>query len=185
MKTKENYRLKEFMRMKKTLIVYFSRRGENYVNGSVKSLTIGNTEVVADMIKAATGGDMFYLEPISEYHENYYKCIEEAKIDLSSGARPEYKLDGAPISLESYEMIYLGYPNYWGTMPMHVYTFLESYDFEGKIIKPFCTHEGSGLGTSVSEIKKLCPNASVKSGLAIQGGNVYKSKSSVEKWINQ
>ncbi len=80
-------------------------------------------------------------------------------------------------------MIYLGFPNYWGTLPMAVFTFLEHYDFSSKTIIPFCTHEGSGMGSSISDIKQLCPTANVKSGLAVHGGSVQQSKKDIEKWI--
>lgn len=85
--------------------------------------------------------------------------------------------------MEQYSEIYLGFPNYWGTMPMAVFTFLEHFDFSGKIIKPFCTHEGSGLGGSINDIRKLCPEAKVETGLAIRGGSVKMSKAEIEKWI--
>ncbi len=169
--------------MSKNLIVYFSRKGQNYVNGSVKNLSIGNTEVAANMIQELVGGDMFYIEPITEYAVDYYECIEEAKDDLKSDARPEYKHQNEPADIEFYDTIYLGYPNYWGTMPMHVYTFLEKYDFKGKTIKPFCTHEGSGMGHSERDIEKLCPSAKVERGLALHGGSINKAKGSISKWV--
>lgn len=167
--------------MAKELIVYFSRRGNNYVNGAIKNLSVGNTEVAAKMIQELTGGDLFYIEPVTEYDADYMTCTEEAKRDLKLNARPEIKnvLD----SIDAYDTIYLGYPNYWGTMPMHVWTFLEKYDFTGKTIKPLCTHEGSGMGHSESDIKKLCPGAKVEKGLAIHGGSVSGAKKTIEKWI--
>ncbi|WP_099468101.1 flavodoxin [Konateibacter massiliensis] len=167
--------------MAKELIVYFSRKGNNYVNGSIKSLSVGNTKVAAQMIQELTGADMFEIEPVTEYDVDYNKCIEEAKRDKNSNARPEFK--NAPDSISEYEVVYIGYPNYWGTMPMHVCTFLEKYDFTGKTIKPFCTHEGSGMGNSEKDIQKLCPGAKIEKGLAIHGGSVSKEKGAVEKWI--
>lgn len=167
--------------MAKELIIYFSRKGKNYVNGSIKNLSVGNTEVVAKMIQVLTGGDLFHIEPVTEYDADYNTCIEEAQRDLRANARPEFKnpLD----SIAEYDTIYLGYPNYWGTMPMLVWTFLEKYDFTGKTIKPFCTHEGSGMGKSESEIKKLCPKAVVEKGLALHGGSVGNSKKAIETWV--
>lgn len=167
--------------MAKELIVYFSRKGNNYVNGSIKNLFVGNTEIAAKMIQEVTGGQLFQIDPVTEYDPDYNICIEEAKRDLSANARLEFK--NAPNSIDEYDTIYLGYPNYWGTMPMHVWTFLEKYDFEGKIIKPFCTHEGSGMGRSESDIKKLCPGAKVERGLAIHGGSVGSAKKAIEEWI--
>ena len=125
--------------MGKTLIAYYSRRGENYVNGSIVNLKLGNTEVVAGKIKdLLPDADVFQIDTTYEYSKNYMTCI-------------------------------LGYPNWWGTMPMVVYTFLESYDFTGKTIIPFCTNEGSGMGSSVRFIKKLCPGANVEDGTPIHG----------------
>lgn len=163
------------------LIAYFSRTGENYVNGTIKELSVGNTEIAAKLIQSKTGADMFRLVPLVSYSEDYNECIEQAKDDQRRGARPE--LTEYPDSIEQYETIYLGYPNYWGTMPMCVFTFLEHFDFSGKTIRPFCTHEGSGLGSSVGDIKKLCPNAKVGTGLAIHGAEADKSESDIDKWL--
>ena len=165
----------------KKLIAYFSRSGNNYVNGTIKNLEVGNTEIAAKMIKEITGSDIFKIEPIRVYSIDYSRCIEEAKDDLNRDARPELKdyLD----SIEEYDVIYLGYPNYWGTMPMAVFTFLEKYDFSNKIIKPFCTHEGSGAGSSINDIKKICPQAKIKSALSIHGADVKQAGESIKNWI--
>lgn len=154
--------------MGKTLIAYYSRRGENYVNGSIVNLKQGNTEVVAAKVKALLpDADMFQIDTTHEYSKSYMTCIEEAKQELRDQARPEVK---NPLeSIDEYDTIILGYPNWWGTMPMVCYTFLESYDFTGKRIIPFCTNEGSGMGSSVRFIKKLCPGAIVAEGIAIHG----------------
>lgn len=165
-----------------SIVIYFSRKDENYVNGMIKNLTIGNTEIVAGMIQKLTGADVFKVEPIQPYSKNYNECIAQAQADQNRNARPELK--NYPESLEQYDTIYLGYPNYWGTMPMVLFTFLERFDFNGKTIKPFCTHEGSGLGHSVEDIKKLCPTAIVEKGLALHGGSVEKSEKELDKWIN-
>jgi flavodoxin len=167
--------------MAKELIVYFSRKGNNYVNGSIKNLSVGNTEVAAKMLQEITGADLFQIEPVIEYDADYNTCIKEAQRDLKANARPEFK--NAPKDITEYDTIYVGYPNYWGTMPMHVWTFLEKYNFDGKTIKPLCTHEGSGVGSSESDIKKLCLGAKVEKGLAIHGGSVSGAKGMIEKWI--
>ena len=145
--------------MGKTLIVYYSRKGENYWNGSIKNLTRGNTEIVAEMIAEMTGADLFQVETVKTYDADYYTCIEEAKAELREGARPELKsyMD----SLDGYDTIFVGYPNWWGTMPMAMFTFLEHYDLSGKRILPFCTNEGSGMGSSERDLKKICPGAAV------------------------
>lgn len=165
-----------------SIIIYFSRKDENYVNGMIKNLAIGNTEIVAGMIQKLTGSDIFKVEPIQPYSKNYNECIAQAQADQNRNARPELK--NYPENLGQYETIYLGYPNYWGTMPMVLFTFLERFDLNGKTIKPFCTHEGSGLGHSIEDIKKLCPTAIVEKGLALHGGSVEKSEKELDKWIN-
>lgn len=167
--------------MTKKLIVFYSRADENYVSGTLKMLTVGNTEVAAHMIEELTGGDLFRIEQVTPYSKGYNNCIAEAKADQQQNARPELKC--YPDSIDDYDVIYLGYPNYWSTMPMAVFTFLEHFDFSGKIIKPFCTHEGSGMGSSVSDIKKLCPNAAVEKGLAIYGSHVSNSKKEIARWV--
>ncbi|WMC93333.1 flavodoxin [Kineothrix sp. MB12-C1] len=167
--------------MTKALIAYFSRKGENYVNGEIKSLEIGNTEVAAQMIQELTGADMFHIEPVQEYSTDYNVCIEEAKRDKGANIRPEFKNPLADIS--EYDTVYIGFPNYWGTMPMHVWTFMERYDFSGKTIKPFCTHEGSDIGSSEQDIRNLCPNSKVENALSIHGASVSEAKASIENWV--
>ncbi|MGN0291348.1 MAG: flavodoxin [Lachnospiraceae bacterium] len=167
--------------MSKELIAFYSRADENYVNGMIKKLDVGNTEVMAGIIQRLTGARLFKIEQRKGYSKDYNECIAQAQEDQRRNARPELK--SYPETLEDYEVIYLGFPNYWGTMPMAVFTFLEHFDFTGKTVKPFCTHEGSGLGSSVSDIKKLCPTANVEEGLAIRGGSVERSQKDIEKWI--
>lgn len=162
------------------IIVYFSRAGENYVSGALKTLAVGNTQVAAEILREITGADIFRIEPVQHYSDSYNECIEQAKQDNQNNARPALK--ALPDSLDGYDTIYLGYPNYWGTMPMCVFTFLEHFDFGGKTIKPFCTHEGSDLGTSESDIKKLCPGARVEKGLAIHGSRMNGARVQLEKW---
>ena len=164
-----------------SLIAFFSRRDENYVGGVLKTLDVGNTEIAASVIQKLTSADVFQIIPQQAYSKDYNTCISEAQVDQQKNARPELKqwLE----SIDDYDTIYLGFPNYWGTMPLAVFTFLEHYDFRGKTIKPFCTHEGSGLGSSVADIKKLCPEAFVKDGIAIRGGTAERSIKEIQKWI--
>lgn len=167
--------------MPKKLIAFYSRADENYVNGEIKTLPVGNTEVAAGMIRELTGADLFKIEQRQPYAKDYNECIAQAQDDQRQNARPELK--NYPASLEEYDVIYLGYPNFWSTMPMAVFTFLEHFDFSGKTIKPFCTHEGSGMGSSVKDIQRLCPSAKVEKGLAIRGGRVQQAKKDIEQWI--
>ncbi len=168
--------------MTNTLIVYFSRTGENFVSGELKDLDVGNTEVVANIIQEITGGEMFKIEPEVPYDSNYDIAWNQSHEDKLSNARPAFK--NAPATLAKYDTVYLCYPNYWGTMPMHVWTFLEKYNFENKTIKPLCTHEGSRLGTSENDIKKLCPSAKVEKGLAIIGENSPDARERIQFWID-
>lgn len=167
----------------KCLIAYFSRVGNNYVSGKIVNLPVGNTEVVADMIREITGGDVFSIDTVQSYPRDYSATTNVAKKELNDNARPG--LSGHVENMDSYNVIFLGYPNWWGTMPMPVFTFLEEYDFFGKTIVPFCTHEGSGLGRSEKDIVKLCPKAKLLKGLAIQGSRVSAAKKDVTDWLNE
>lgn len=167
--------------MSKKLIAFYSRADENYVNGMIQTLEVGNTEVAAGIIQELTGADLFKIEQAEPYAKDYNECIAQAQDDQRQNARP--KLKNYPKTLDGYDVIYLGFPNYWSTMPMAVFTFLENFDLGGKTIKPFCTHEGSGMGSSVADIKKLCPGARVENGLAIHGGSVNRARNDIEKWI--
>ena len=164
------------------IIAYFSRAGENYVSGVIRGLNTGNTEIVAKDIHRLVGGTLFKLEPIQEYARDYNECIAQAQADQRRNARPELK--AYPENMDEYDTVYLGFPNYWGTMPMCVFTFLERFDFSGKIIKPFSTHEGSGFGNSIADIKRLCPKADIHPGFEIRGGKVKQAKGSLTKWCN-
>lgn len=167
----------------KDFIVYFSHDKENYVNGEIKALDIGNTKVVAKKIQQLTSGDLFEIKPLHDYPYVYRECTDLAKKELHENARP--KIRNLVSYIEDYDNIYLGYPNWWGTMPMCVWTFLESYDLSGKNIYPFCTHEGSGMGESEKDIKKLCPDSYVHTGLDIRGSQVFNSDEKIEKWIKE
>ena len=145
--------------MAKTLIAFFSRADENYFGGAMRYVKIGNTEIVAGIMKELTGADTYKIEMKDPYSPVYMTCIDE------------------------YDTIVLGYPNYWGTFPMALATFLERYDFTGKTILPLCTNEGSGMGSSESDIKKSAKGATVKNGLAITGSKAADSKDAVKNWF--
>lgn len=167
----------------KSLIAYYSRKGNNYLNGSIVYLPVGNTQVVAKKIQEITGSDLFEIDTIKPYPEDYTETTNVAMDEKRKNARPE--LTKVVDDMDAYDVIYLGYPNWWGTFPMAVFTFLESYDFSGKTIIPYCTHEGSGLGSSERDIKKLCPDAKVLPGLAIRGGSVKSADNSLKSWISK
>ena len=160
---------------KKVLVAYFSRTGENY---SVGTITKGNTQIVAEMIAKETGGDLFHIEPVVAYPDNYDDCVNLAKQELNSKARPAVKGD---VRTEDYDVIFIGYPNWWGDMPMSVYTFLEKHNWQGKAIIPFCTHEGSGLGSTASKLRSACQGATMLKGLAVYGHAAQNSRKETEK----
>lgn len=163
------------------LVAFYSRADENYFGGQYRYIEVGNTEKVANMISEITGADLFKIEQKDVYSADYQECIAEAKKDLQENKRPEVL--NLPENLDAYDEIYLGYPNYWGTMPMAVYTFLENYDFSGKKIYPFCTHEGSGLSGTERDIAKAVKGAKVEKGLAIHGSSVDSAEKAIEKWL--
>ena len=167
--------------MTKTLIAFFSRADENYFGGAMRYVKVGNTEIVADIMKNLIPAETFKIEMKNPYSPVYMTCIEEAKRDLRAKARPE--LIALPESIDEYDTIVLAYPNYWGTMPMAVYTFLEAFNFTGKTILPLCTNEGSGMGGSEKEIRKTCPDANVKRGLPITGSSAADSETSLRRWL--
>ena len=168
--------------MAKTLIAYFSRADENYFGGAMRYVKVGNTEIVCGLMKELIDADSFRIEMKEPYSPVYMTCIEEAKRDLRSNARPE--LVSLPESIDGYDTVVLAYPNYWGTMPMAVFTFLEAFDFTGKTVLPLCTNEGSGMGSSERDIRRACPGAVVRKGLSITGSQAANSKGSVQKWLS-
>lgn len=169
--------------MSKILIIYYSRKGENYRNGSICNLKKGNTEVVAEMIQKAVGGDIFEVDTVKTYSTDYTTCTEEAKAELRVKERVEVKKFKDDV--EDYDTIFVGYPNWWGTMPMVMFTFLEHYDLSGKKIVPFCTHEGSGMGGSERDLKNVCAGTTIMSGLPIHGSEAAKSESKVVAWAKK
>ena len=168
--------------MAKTLIAFYSRRGENWVDGGVRFLSKGNNELIVEKIKALLPeADVFQIDTVKKYADDYMVCIEEAKQELRAKARPE--LTAKVENMDQYDTIILGYPCWWGQPPMAVFTFLEKFDFSGKTILPLCTNEGSGMGGSERDIKKTCPGAVVKSGLSVTGSEAANAAGRVKKWL--
>ena len=167
--------------MSRTLIAFFSRADENYFGGAMRYVKVGNTEIVVNSMKDMLTADIFKIEMKEPYSPVYMTCIDQAKKHLRSNARPE--LVSLPDNIDEYDTIILGYPNYWGTMPMAVFTFLEAFDFSGKTILPFCTNEGSGMGKSEKDIKNTCNGANVAKGLAIRGSKAADAENDVKKWL--
>ena len=169
--------------MEKFLIAYYSRKGQNYVNGAIKNLAKGNTEIVAEFIQKNFGGELFEIETVKNYPIDYTECTEVAKIEIQQKFRPELK-KYLP-SIDNFEKIFLGYPIWWSIPPMAVATFLEKYNFSGKKIIPFATHEGSGLGGSINYLKKICPNAEILEGIAIHGADAKNSEEKIISWAKK
>ena len=167
----------------KILVAYFSHAGENYNVGVIEK---GNTHIIADMIAEETGADLFEIATVNPYPDTYDECRDVAMQEQNDNARPE--IIGPPANLDQYNTIFIGYPIWWGNLPMAVYTFLESYDFSGKTVIPFCTHEGSGLSGTKSSIEKTCSGATVLDGLAVRGSMAQNeqdsARESVTKWLS-
>ncbi|MBQ9273983.1 MAG: NAD(P)H-dependent oxidoreductase [Succinivibrio sp.] len=166
------------------LVAYFSRTGENYAVGVIDK---GNTEIAAEMIAAQTGGTLFKIDPVKPYPEAYAACTEVAREELDAGARPEIK--GDVQDFERYQVIFVGYPIWWGDMPMPVYTFLERHDFNGKTVIPFATHGGSKMGVTQAAVQNACKGAKVLEGLAITGKTLQQDPATagqeIVKWLRQ
>ena len=150
------------------LVVYFSHTG--------------NTETIASMVSDYTGGSLFEVKTVEVYPDDYDVLVDIAREEQDNNARPE--LSTHVENMDDYDVIFLGYPNWWGTIPMPMFTFLEEYNFAGKTIIPFCTHEGSALGRSENDIEQLCPDATLLQGLAIRGSSVDGAESDVQSWID-
>ena len=160
----------------KSLIIYFSRADENY---SVGYIDKGNTEIVAEYVQELTGADMFKVESAVPYAAEYKTCIKEAKQRIGNAPVKEKLTD-----ISDYDTVFIMSPIYWGTYAPELETILTGLDFSGKTVRVISTHEGSGLGSMVSDVKKMCKGAKVDSkGLAIKGSNAAKSKSAVEQWL--
>ena len=160
------------------LVAYFSRADENYNVGVVK---VGNTQILAEYIAEQVGADSFHIETVTPYPADYDDCCDVAKQELADKARPEIK--GGVDNMDGYDIIFLGYPIWWGDLPMAVYTFMESYDFSDKVIIPFNTHEGSGASGTYSKIKSALPNADVLDGMAIQGKTAQEFNSDTQQTV--
>ena len=169
--------------MSRNLVIYFSRRGQNYFGGKILSIAKGNSERIAEYIRDAVDADVFEIRTIKTYPEDYHACIEEAKAELHNNSRPrlEEYLEG----LRNYDNIFVVGPCWWGTYPMAMFTQLEDLDFSGKRVMPVMTHEGSGLGSAVRDLKKTCRGAKVVKGLAIQGSRTAESEQTVSEWARK
>ena len=144
--------------------------GQSQINNKSDILVVyfswsGNAKVLAEQIALEIGADLFQVTPATPYPEDYNQCIQVAREEQNKDARPA--ITGKVNNMDDYKTIFFCFPNWWGTLPMPMFTFLESYDFSGKTMYPLVTHGGSRFGRSLDDIKKLCPGVTVKYGLAI------------------
>ena len=167
------------MKTVKVLVAFFSRAGENYAVGHIEK---GNTHIVAEMIAEETGGTLFHIKPVTPYPEDYTECTQVAREEKESKARPAILGDAA---VEDYDVIFIGYPNWWGDMPMPVYTFIEKHDWKGKTVVPFCTHEGSGLSGTEQKLKEACQGATVLKGLAVRGATAQNVPAQAKRSVTK
>ena len=143
----------------------------------------GNTREIANQIHESVGGDLFEIVSVDPYPADYDAVVEQARKELDKDYRPKLKTNVE--NMDTYTVVFVGYPNWWGTIPRPVATFLSKYDFSGKTIVPFCTHEGSALGRSVADIKGLCPQSTILAGLAVRGSDVKNPRNKVSGWLRE
>ncbi|WP_430599530.1 hypothetical protein IGJ26_001707 [Enterococcus sp. AZ095a] len=164
-------------------ILVYSRAGENLIEGQRKKLIVGNTRVLAEKIADKLQCPLYSLEPAYPYPESYQAMVELAKKEKAANEFPFYQEISAAFFKE--RVLFIGFPNWWGTYPMILASFLKDHRLIGKSIFPFCTHEGSGFGNSIEDFKKTCPDAVVYPGLAVRGSRIEKADTAIRNWLNQ
>lgn len=180
----------ENMNTEKSIVIFFSHAGDNYSVGNVKE---GNTKLVADMISEQTGADRLEIVCVKDYNLNYSDMCDLAQKEQQAGELPGYTLllngeavEGT-VDLAEYKTVYIGGPVWWGTYPQVMFTFFKDYDLSGKTVKPFTTHEGSGLGNTLNDLKVAYPNATFGQAFALYGHEVRTSdgKTKVTEWLKK
>ena len=161
----------------KALVIFFSHAGENYSVGNIEE---GNTKIVADYISEITGADQFEIVAEKNYDMPYMDLLKVAQDEAKAGELPAYKGD---VDVTPYDVVFIGGPIWWGTYPQVMFSFFKDHDLSGKTVIPFTTHEGSGLASTVRDVKKALPKATVKDGFAIYGHEVRSGRAKVEKWL--
>lgn len=169
--------------MSDTLVVYYSRKGENYMPEGIRILEKGHTEIAAEYIQQALGADLFQIETVHAYADNYRECCMQAVAETKAAARPELK--GFMADLSGYQNVFVCFPCWCGTAPMCVFTFLEHYDLTGKKVIPLCTHEGSGLANAPADLTKSCTGAVIAPGLAVKGHQVKDRFAEISAWAKE
>lgn len=166
--------------MTKNLTIYYSCKGQNYVNGRIECLNIGNTEICAEYIQKSVGGDMFEIRTVDDYSKDYHTCTKEAEHDLKNNARP--KLIKYLDNIDTYENVFICGPCWWGTFPMPVFSQIERLNFSGKKVMILMTHEGSGLGNSEYDLRTICKGAIFGKSIAVRGADCAKAEKDIELW---
>lgn len=169
--------------MGKALVIYYSRKGENYIPGGIQVLKKGHTERAAEYIQKALNADIFEIAPVKPYPENYRECVKVSVEEAKANARPEIR--GFVGDISGYDTIFVCFPCWCGTAPMCVFTFLEHYDLTGKKLVPLCTNEGSGMANSEKDIAKSCPGATVVPGLSVRGHQAKDSEDVIAAWARE
>ena len=169
--------------MATTLVVYYSRKGENHMPGGIQILEKGNTAFAAEFIQKALDADIFEIDTVKPYAANYRECCMEAVAEAKANARPEIK--GFVEDISGYDTIFVCYPCWCGTAPMCVFTFLEHYDLAGKKIVPLCTNEGSGMANSEKDLQNSCKGAVVVPGLSVRGHQAKDSEAQIAAWAKE
>ena len=164
-------------------ILVCSRAGENLIEGQLKKLGIGNTQILAEKLSEQLQCPLYPLAPVEPYPESYQAMVEQAQKEKATNDFPRYQT--VPSAFFKERILFVGFPNWWGSYPRIVASFLKDHYFDGKIIFPFCTHEGSGFGNSLEDFKKTCPEALIYPGLAIRGSRVNKADTAIQNWVNQ
>ena len=164
----------------KTLVVFFSHAGDNYSVGDIK---VGNTKIVADYITELTGADQFEIVTHKYDGMAYRPLCDLAKEEQQNNELPPF--EGGIDNIDAYDTVFIGGPVWWGTYPQVMFTFFKKYDLNGKTIIPFTTHEGSGLGNCVKDVKKAYPKANVTGEFSMYGHDVREGKGRVEKWLKK
>ena len=165
--------------MSKSIVIFFSHAGDNYAVGNIE---VGNTKIVADYISEITGADQYEIVTHKYDGMAYTPLIELAKEEANKGELPPY--EGVAPDLSQYDTVFIGGPVWWGTYPQVMFSLFRDINLDGKTVIPFTTHEGSGLASCVSDVKKAFPKAKVTQGWSIYGHEVRTGRAKVEKWLN-
>lgn len=168
----------------KSLVVYFSRVGETFVDGQIKFTEKGFTEILAEKIAELSGGDLFKLELAEPFSEYYPQADKRAKEEYENNVLPE--ITNLPLSIKDYDVIYIGFPIFYRSYPRVIAEFLRHFDFEGKVIKPFCTNEEGSFGTAELELRALLKGSILKPGFSIRGFKAEKAdeNGALSRWVN-